>query len=100
MTDTDSGETMTTRARKNIHPLCARCQNRCKQPASLRILDCNLFEPMMSDEEFETLLGEMERIGQRADELRRNVNRFLNELHQPVSGKHQKPDPRNPVSSP
>ena len=65
-----------------INALCARCQNTCKQPATVKLVRCPMFEPKMSDEDFEKLLNEMDDVGRKADELRTRVSRLIEDMRE------------------
>jgi len=68
--------------KNTFHPLCARCMKPCKQTVAVKLLTCPLFEPKMSDREFEQLLDEMEDIGRKADVLHERVSKLIGEMQE------------------
>ena len=71
---------MLKRNKNTTHPLCARCIKTCKQTVAVQLLSCPLYEPKMSNKEFEELLGEMETISRKADALHQRVSRLIDDM--------------------
>lgn len=71
---------MLKRNKNTTHPLCARCIKTCKQTVAVQLLSCPLYEPKMSNDEFEELLGEMEVISRKADALHQRVSRLIDDM--------------------
>ena len=67
-----------------IHPLCARCAKTCKQTVSVIMLTCEMFEPQMSDDDFDQLLNDMDEVTRQADVLHTRVNRLIDDMQEDV----------------
>ena len=68
--------------KKDVHALCARCRERCKQPATAAMLTCDRFEPKMGDEEFDRLLSDMERLIDDVHVLNGRTSRLLSKMQE------------------
>ena len=75
---------MLTKNKNTIHPLCTRCVKTCKQTVSVIMLTCEMFEPQMSDDEFEQLLNDMDEVTRQADVLHTRVNRLIDDMQEDV----------------
>ncbi len=73
---------MLKKNKNTIHPLCARCIKTCKQTVSVIMLTCEMFEPQMSDDEFDQLLNDMDEITRQADVLHARVNQLLDDMQE------------------
>ena len=78
------GPLMLTKNKNTIHPLCTRCVKTCKQTVSVIMLTCEMFEPQMSDDEFEQLLNDMDEVTRQADVLHTRVNRLIDDMQEDV----------------
>lgn len=77
---------------KNIHDLCTRCRNTCKQPLQTDMLTCDLFEGKMGDEEFSRLLSEMDHLIENVNHLNRRSSHLLAEMQEPDTDQDLSPD--------
>ena len=75
---------MLKKNKNTIHPLCTRCVKTCKQTVSVIMLTCEMFEPQMSDDEFEQLLNDMDEVTRQADVLHTRVNRLIDDMQEDV----------------
>jgi uncharacterized protein YoxC len=73
---------MLKKNKNTIHPLCTRCVKTCKQTVSVIMLTCEMFEPQMSDDEFEQLLNDMDEVTRQADVLHTRVNRLIDDMQE------------------
>lgn len=64
----------------SINAMCARCQNTCKQPSYVKLVSCPLFEPKLSDADFDQLLEEMDDVGRQADALHERVLKLIKDM--------------------
>ena len=48
------------------------------------MLTCEMFEPQMSDDEFEQLLNDMDEVTRQADALHARVNRLIDDMQEDV----------------
>ncbi|HIG47407.1 MAG TPA: hypothetical protein EYQ20_13630 [candidate division Zixibacteria bacterium] len=75
---------MLKKNKNTIHPLCARCAKTCKQTVSVIMLTCEMFEPQMSDDDFDQLLNDMDEVTRQADVLHTRVNRLIDDMQEDV----------------
>ncbi|MSS71754.1 MAG: hypothetical protein EXS64_09720 [Candidatus Latescibacteria bacterium] len=59
--------------------LCMKCSKRCKQPATVTLVHCPIFEPRLN---FDELMDQLDRFEQDATELKARTVQLLTEAAQ------------------
>ncbi len=60
-----------------LHPLCLECLHTCKQDEGVDIVKCANFQKRVTDGEFRDLIGELDDMEAKADEIKARTRNLI-----------------------